>query len=1540
MLPLPVATLEHALRVAGYRPGERFELGAKLEGRGGMSTVWLDLDAEGLEQGARWVSARNGERNLYFVANPVRRDVVKQRAKRAENEDCARGEVLLLDVDPVKVKQKDIDKGKAKPEDLDDLGTRPAKLELAVEIGDAIRQLLHERTGALAPLVSSGRGRQLWLRIEGELDAHTRRRVVHALAARFDRPGLVTLDRATHNVARLMRLPGSVNLRTGALAEVLDDGNGQLAKAGDLVALLAELEPKKKGRRSGASRRARTGEGGTPRRQAGQHADRTLAEQSARAWSALQALDADDYEAWIEIGQALHASELPDAYEMWDRWSATSSSYEGEHTTAYKWSTFKAGGGRGIGSLFHHAIQAGWSPPPPSREEEARLPLIDVRPRERIVPSRAEAEDAARRTVCHQRRRGDAGPVAQDRRPTGNGKTTGAAKAVVDDARPKADHDEKPGRFVWASPNHDHGRGEALLALAKAGAAIWDEDLDGGDGGGVRPALREAGAEIVPLGLAPQNAHTPTAAKVPPFDCPGPALPGMTSEDVNRTYQEVAGRGWNPAATVCRACPRFLTSDEDTSAEPCTYWERRREAAKADILVLPHHALRPEGAAVTGRRGVVIDEDPGPALIKRLQLDDRSARSFAALLDAALEVLGVEAQITREELDELEATARGRAMSADEQELRESLDAKLQRQEARVDVVSRQVEEIERVLAHLRAKLECWDRAQNKGELPFVCEVAQPEGVDVGLLASLQQASRACERALRHQIKTGERLTDRAGKPVGAARNLLPFVRCLVRSWAGGAAAILHAKPGAARPGRKRKEGPLPPPVAVVPVVEELPQLPTLALDATGDPRLLELATGRDVRLIEGEATARIEGLHLVDVPCGRGRYRRRKTGRGGRRGDEALAEDAALVVRYARRKKAKRIGLVTFKAFAAQLEKPMRAAGLEVRTLTYGNERGRNDFQGWADLVVVLGTPFVPPHEVRLRAHLEGAPLEELLEEPQWELRRLPEGGTASILVQPGAASQRAYDAIVSAQLEQALGRALRWDWTPPAGALVLAQPWRSLHSLRLSTRHREGLSGPGAELVELLETEGEDVPLEAAVRRLRELVTGAGGTVEVARVLGVSPRAVRLWVSGECWPEPENVRALLDLEPASLLERACGEREENRDVQGGGTSGHRDELIPVFAQPEQHQRAGVHPCSGSAPLKDVFMGALPDIGMNAPCQSIGGIVESDPRGVLERAIELAGGKTRLLAEAVGFRADTLRKWRRGEREIGAKSLETLRAWVESTEAARVQQTDSQAASGGTEEKVEPSTDEVADRGPIPERFPESGCQQCGGLVGPRRCWGPPESCAVELTVVPAGSNVPGIGRVYTDVAVPQLRSAPEPAPTKREEVARGLEELRAWVDPTRHPGWLRRAAVRGKGLSSLATWIGTRKRGELREVDQDLALARAQELGQQIEQPLAVRRLWVHVCGLLVQRGAQSTAAPPEGLRRNGKRQTLQEARRAQAKCGACDGSGCGVCRPGARRGQATPPRRVSDEPIVQAAREELNGREVRRGRRHGSR
>lgn len=95
----------------------------------------------------------------------------------------------------------------------------------------------------------------------------------------------------------------------------------------------------------------------------------------ARARSALQAIPSDSmsYEDWIQVGMELKSTGDPRAFELWDEWSREDAGrYEGEgpYSTAEKWESLEAEGGRTIASLFRRAVDAGWKPPRSSALED------------------------------------------------------------------------------------------------------------------------------------------------------------------------------------------------------------------------------------------------------------------------------------------------------------------------------------------------------------------------------------------------------------------------------------------------------------------------------------------------------------------------------------------------------------------------------------------------------------------------------------------------------------------------------------------------------------------------------------------------------------------------------------------------------------------------------------------------------------------------------------------------------------------------------------------------------------------------------------------------------------------------------------------------------------------------------------------------------------------------------------------------------------------------------------------------------------------
>lgn len=101
--------------------------------------------------------------------------------------------------------------------------------------------------------------------------------------------------------------------------------------------------------------------------------------------AALAHLDAADYQVWINVGQALHSTEAPEAFEVWDTWSQGAGNYD--NTTPAKWRTFRAGGGLHVESIFVWARDAGWDGIAPRAAVPAQVVMIRPEPSPDSTPS-------------------------------------------------------------------------------------------------------------------------------------------------------------------------------------------------------------------------------------------------------------------------------------------------------------------------------------------------------------------------------------------------------------------------------------------------------------------------------------------------------------------------------------------------------------------------------------------------------------------------------------------------------------------------------------------------------------------------------------------------------------------------------------------------------------------------------------------------------------------------------------------------------------------------------------------------------------------------------------------------------------------------------------------------------------------------------------------------------------------------------------------------------------------------------------------------
>lgn len=172
--------LKRALDLCGFKPGERFAVAA-IKNKVIKPGTFTDVD-----QAEDFLGSWDGW-NHYFTGNPVSPEFTGARPRAT---DIVERRVMLIDIDPS--------------------GSMPVK-DLAHEV--------HGMTGGI--LVFSGRGYQIWLRVDGDVDCET---LLKGLRVRFARPW-AKID-GTHDASRLMRCPGTVNHKTGQEAEIIQNVPG------------------------------------------------------------------------------------------------------------------------------------------------------------------------------------------------------------------------------------------------------------------------------------------------------------------------------------------------------------------------------------------------------------------------------------------------------------------------------------------------------------------------------------------------------------------------------------------------------------------------------------------------------------------------------------------------------------------------------------------------------------------------------------------------------------------------------------------------------------------------------------------------------------------------------------------------------------------------------------------------------------------------------------------------------------------------------------------------------------------------------------------------------------------------------------------------------------------------------------------------------------------------------------------------------------------------------------------------------------------
>lgn len=324
-----ITTLEQALRLASYQPGEIFNL-ARISDEG-IQSARFPLDEDGLDSAEKWIDQQadqlragpNSEKGgFYLGSNPVK----SLAGGKASADEVTVLRTLLVDIDPTSD---------------NDVGQLDAR-----RVAEGLSRFLKESFSVRPPMIDSGRGTQIWVQHESldNTEAHqgVRTALLRLIQDQFQCEE--TRIDSTANPDRLMRLLGTVNLRTGREASVLDEGDGveiPFAKIQGLVE--AHAQEQERSRPSGSTSNGPT--------------------DPNRVRDALQWIPADERQVWLNVGMALHDWGHSEGRSIWDEWSRASSKFDAADQER-TWNSFESSGGITLGTLFDLAKKGGWRQAP------------------------------------------------------------------------------------------------------------------------------------------------------------------------------------------------------------------------------------------------------------------------------------------------------------------------------------------------------------------------------------------------------------------------------------------------------------------------------------------------------------------------------------------------------------------------------------------------------------------------------------------------------------------------------------------------------------------------------------------------------------------------------------------------------------------------------------------------------------------------------------------------------------------------------------------------------------------------------------------------------------------------------------------------------------------------------------------------------------------------------------------------------------------------------------------------------------------------
>ena len=143
-------------------------------------------------------------------------------------------------------------------------------------------------------------------------------------------------DKSAKDISRVLRVPGFLHRKADPFMVRIVEATGRRYSRADIIAAFPRVEREQKPHKEWKPQGA----------------------EDQRIRDALNSVNADDRDLWLQCGMALKDHYGDSGRPLWDQWSRQSEKFD-ERDQIKTWRSFRRNG-IGIGSLFHHAKQGGW----------------------------------------------------------------------------------------------------------------------------------------------------------------------------------------------------------------------------------------------------------------------------------------------------------------------------------------------------------------------------------------------------------------------------------------------------------------------------------------------------------------------------------------------------------------------------------------------------------------------------------------------------------------------------------------------------------------------------------------------------------------------------------------------------------------------------------------------------------------------------------------------------------------------------------------------------------------------------------------------------------------------------------------------------------------------------------------------------------------------------------------------------------------------------------------------------------------------------